>query len=108
GLRDQLAADGALVVSSPNLTALYRILSIAFGNAHILDVPVDQTQHPGVYGHQRLYGRWDIDQLAALSGMRVDKWRWLDWDRGFIDRSSLRAEGRQIAHRLGTTNADRD
>jgi Methyltransferase domain len=101
-LRDQLAPNGALVVSSPNLSALYRILSVAFGNGHIMDVPVDQVQHPGVYGHQRLYGRWDVEQLAAVAGMRIDRWEWLEWDRGFIDRFSLR-----VAQRVGSKLVDR-
>jgi SAM-dependent methyltransferase len=107
GLRDQLAPGGALVVSSPNLTALYRVLSVAFGNAHIMDVPVDQTQHPGVYGHQRLYSRWDLVQLAALAGMRIDRWEWLEWDRGFIDRATIRGKALYLAQRAGSVVADR-
>jgi 2-polyprenyl-3-methyl-5-hydroxy-6-metoxy-1,4-benzoquinol methylase len=106
-LREQLAPGGALIVSSPNLSALYRILSVAFGNGHIMDVPVDQTQHPGVYGHQRIYGRWDIEQLAAVAGMRVDRWEWLEWDRGFIERSSLRGRLLVVAQRVGSKLVDR-
>jgi SAM-dependent methyltransferase len=106
-LRDQLTRGGALVVSSPNLSALYRILSLAFGNGHIMDVPVDQVQHPGVYGHQRLYGRWDVEQLAAVAGLRVDRWEWLEWDRGFIERSSLRGALLAGAQRVGSKLVDR-
>jgi len=106
-LRDQLAPGGVLVVSSPNLTALYRVLSLAFGNAHIMDVPVDQAQHPGVYGHQRLYGRPDLEQLAAQAGMRIDAWEWLEWDRGFIDRSTIRGKMLAIAQQAGSKAVSR-
>ena len=103
-LRGLLTPGGRIVVSSPNLAALYRIASLAFGSGHVMDTPVDAPQHPGVYGHMRLYVRSDIHRLAAQGGLRVEDWRWLEWERGFIDRSTLRGRllygGQGIASRL--------
>jgi SAM-dependent methyltransferase len=89
-LRDLLTPDGRLVVSSPNLTAFYRIASLAFGRGRIMDIPVDVERHPGVYGHMRVYSRGEVEQLAAQAGLRVADWRWSEWERGFIDATSWR------------------
>jgi len=89
-LRDLVAPGGRIIVSSPNLSAFYRIATLAFGHGHVMDVPTEVPHHPGVYGHMRLYGRGDMDGLAAQCGLRVTDWRWLEWERGFIDRATLR------------------
>ena len=103
-LRGLVAPGGRIVVSSPNLGAFYRIASLAFGNGHVMDTPVDVAFHPGVYGHMRLYGRSDMYRLAAQGGLRVADWRWLQWDRGFIDRSTARGRllhgGQALASRV--------
>lgn len=103
-LRGLVAPDGRIVVSSPNLAAFFRIASLAFGNGHVMDTPADVAYHPGVYGHMRLYARSDIYRLAAHAGLRVADWRWLEWDRGSIDRSTARGKflygGQAIASRL--------
>ena len=103
-LHGLIAPGGRIVVSSPNLGAFFRIASLAFGNGHVMDTPVDVAYHPGVYGHMRLYVRSDIFGLAAQAGLRVADWRWLQWDRGFIDTSTTRGKllygGQAIASRL--------
>jgi SAM-dependent methyltransferase len=103
-LRGLVAPGGRIVVSSPNLGAFFRIASLAFGKGHVMDTPVDVAIHPGVYGHMRLYGRNDICLLAGAAGLRVSDWRWLNWDRGFIDRSTARGKvlyrGQAIASRV--------
>jgi SAM-dependent methyltransferase len=86
-LRELLAPGGRLIVSSPNLGAFYRIASLAIGHGHVMDISGEIEQHPGVYGHQRLYTRSDVDLLAVHCGCRVATWKWLEWERGLIGRS---------------------
>lgn len=103
-LRELLAPDGRIVMSSPNLSAFYRLASLAFGSGHVMDTPSDVEQHPGVYGHLRIYNRDDVDRLAGQAGLRLVDWRWSDWEIGMIAtpgwRGNLLRAGQGVASRI--------
>jgi hypothetical protein len=86
-LRSQLADTGRLVISSTNLAAFVRIASLAFGNGAVMDPPIPRGY---AHGHIRLYTRHDMQVLAAHAGMRIAEWRYLNWERVYIGRTSLR------------------
>jgi hypothetical protein len=86
-LRDQLADDGRLVISSTNLAAFVRVASLAFGSGAVMDPPISLGYGNG---HIRLYTRHDMQVLADRAGMRMAEWRYLNWERTYIGRTSLR------------------
>ena len=89
-LRGQLANEGRLVVSSPNLAAFVRVASLAFGNGAVMAPPVTRGW---AHGHIRLYTRHDMQVLVEHAGMQIEEWRFLNWERVYIGRSSLRRAG---------------
>jgi SAM-dependent methyltransferase len=99
-----LRPGGRLVISSPNLPAFSRLAILAFGRGAIFEPPTPLEYVGGTYGHIRLYARSDVEQLAVSAGLRVAEWRFLNWERVFIPRDSLRERllhaGQAIAPRL--------
>jgi SAM-dependent methyltransferase len=90
-----LREGGRLVISSPNLPAFCRLVSLAFGRGAIqaLAVPLDYAG--GTYGHIRLYGRNDVEELMSETGLVLAGWRFLNWERVFLPRDS---PGRRLMH----------
>ncbi len=86
-LRGQLADTGRLVISSTNLAAFVRVASLAFGNGAVMDPPLPRGY---THGHIRLYTRHDMQALVEHAGMRIDDWRFLNWERVYIGRAGLR------------------
>jgi SAM-dependent methyltransferase len=88
-LRDQLADGGRLVISSTNLAAFVRIVSLAFGNGQVMEPPVRRGWGRG---HIRLYTRSDMEVLLDRTGMRLAEWRYLNCERVYIGRAGLRGK----------------
>jgi len=86
-LRGQLADTGRLVISSTNLAAFVRIASLAFGNGAVMDPPLPQGY---AHGHIRLYTRHDMEALIGHAGMRITDWRYVNWERIYIGRATIR------------------
>jgi SAM-dependent methyltransferase len=86
-LRNQLADAGRLVISSTNLAAFVRVASLAFGSGDVMAVPVSRGWG---HGHIRLYTRHDMQVLLEHAGMRIVEWRYLNWERIYVGRTSLR------------------
>ena len=84
-----LRPGGRLVVSSSNLPAFYRVATLAAGRGLIFDPPLPLGYAGGTYGHLRLYGRADMEILLDHAGLDLVHWRYLNWERVFIERSSL-------------------
>ena len=84
-----LAPGGRLVVSSSNLPAFYRLAALAAGRGVIFDPPLPLAAAGGTYGHLRLYGRGDMEILLDHVGLELVEWRYLNWERIFIDRSTM-------------------
>jgi SAM-dependent methyltransferase len=90
-----LRPGGRLVISSPNLPAFCRLASLAFGRGAIQAAAVPLEYAGGTYGHIRLYGRVDIEELMAETGLRLADWRFLNWEQVFLPRDSL---GRRLMY----------
>jgi len=90
-----LRPGGRLVISSPNLPAFCRLASLAFGRGAIQAPAVPLEYAGGTYGHIRLYGRVDVEQLMAETGLRLAEWRFLNWELVFLPRDSM---GRRVMH----------
>jgi SAM-dependent methyltransferase len=90
-----LRPGGRLVISSPNLPAFCRLASLAFGRGAIQAPAVPLEYAGGTYGHIRLYGRVDVEELMAETGLRLAEWRFLNWELTFLPRDSI---GRRVMH----------
>lgn len=77
-----LAPGGRLVITSPNLAAFYRIISLTFGRGEIFDPPW-LIEGYGFYGHIHLYGHADMERLLERVGLRIIEWRYTDWESVF-------------------------
>ena len=80
---------GRLVMSSTNLPAFIRVASLALGRGNIFDPPFPLDYAGGTYGHIRLYGKADIAILVDRLGLDMAEWRFLNWERDFLDRDTL-------------------
>lgn len=104
GLGDRLADGGVVVVTSPNLRSFHRRVSFAVGRGRVLDVPVPLQEADGTLGHVRLYGRAEVEELAAAAGLRVVHWEYADWESGLLagagTRGRLMRWGQRVAGRL--------
>ncbi|MDQ6921229.1 MAG: class I SAM-dependent methyltransferase [Candidatus Dormibacteraeota bacterium] len=90
-----LKPGGRLVISSPNLPAFCRLASLAFGRGAIQAAAVPLEYAGGTYGHIRLYGRVDVEELMSETGLRLADWRFLNWEQVFLPRDSL---GRRLMY----------
>jgi SAM-dependent methyltransferase len=90
-----LRPGGRLVISSPNLPAFCRLASLAFGRGAIQAAAVPLEYAGGTYGHIRLYGRVDMEELMSETGLRLADWRFLNWEQVFLPRDSL---GRRLMY----------
>lgn len=90
-----LRPGGRLVISSPNLAAFCRLASLAFGRGAIQAAAVPLEYAGGTYGHIRLYGRVDMEELTVETGLRLAEWRFLNWEQVFLPRDSL---GRRLMY----------
>jgi hypothetical protein len=82
-------------MTSPNLPALYRICSLAFGRGMILDAPIPLEWAGQTYGHIRLYGRADIEILMAHVGVDIVEWKFLNVEHVYLPRDTA---GRQALY----------
>jgi SAM-dependent methyltransferase len=87
-LVSRLAPGGRLIVTSPNLPALYRIFSLACGRGKILDAPIPLEWAGQTYGHLRLYGRADIDILMEHAGLEIVDWKFLNFEHVYLPRDT--------------------
>jgi SAM-dependent methyltransferase len=94
-LVSRLAPRGRLIVTSPNLPALYRIFSLAFGRGEILDAPIPFEWAGQTYGHLRLYGRADVDILMEHLGLEIVEWKFLNFEHVYLPRDT---PGRRALH----------
>ena len=99
-LGERLVADGVLVVTSPNLRSFHRRVSFALGRGRVLDPPLPLDEADGTLGHVRLYGRTEIEELAAAGGLEVVHWEYADWESELFAGGSLRARLRGGGQRL--------
>ena len=69
-VRERLDPQGVAVITSPNLSALFRIASLVVGDGQIFDPPIalDTT---GTYPHLRIYGRADLERIVAAAGLQL-------------------------------------
>jgi hypothetical protein len=84
----KLTTRGRLIITSTNLPALYRIVSLAVGRGEILDAPIPLERAGQTYGHIRLYGRVDMDKLLKHAGLEIVEWRFLNWEHVFMPRDT--------------------
>jgi len=84
----RLSKGGCLVLSSPNLSALYRIASLTFGKGEIFSPALPLAYAPGMYGHIRLYGKADLLTLMDYAKLKIDKWTYLNWEVGYMPHSA--------------------
>jgi hypothetical protein len=91
----KLTIRGRLVITSTNLPALYRIVSLAVGRGEVLDVPIPLDRAGQTYGHIRLYGRVDMDKLIKHAGLEIIEWRFLNWEHVFMSRDT---HSRRLLH----------
>ena len=87
-LASRLSKGGCLILSSPNLPALYRIASLAFGRGEIFNPPLPLAYAPETYGHIRLYGKADLLTLMDYAKLKIDKWTYLNWEVGYVPHSA--------------------
>jgi 2-polyprenyl-3-methyl-5-hydroxy-6-metoxy-1,4-benzoquinol methylase len=90
--RERLTPEGVLVMSSTNLSAFLRVASLAFGHGAVQSPAIPLDYATDTYGHIRLYDRHDIEILVAHTGLHLASWRYLNWERIFIERGSLRGK----------------
>lgn len=105
GLVERLRPRGILVVSSPNLQSFHRRASLALGSGRIFDLPIPLDYADGTYGHLRLYGRAEVEELFAHAGLELAHWEYVNWESLFIVSSGvkgalLRAGQRLLPHAL--------
>ena len=58
-----------------------------FRNGAVMDPPLPQGY---AHGHIRLYTRHDMQALLEHAGLRITDWRYVNWERIYIGRTTLR------------------
>jgi 2-polyprenyl-3-methyl-5-hydroxy-6-metoxy-1,4-benzoquinol methylase len=97
GLAGRVAEGGVLVLSSPNLQSFHRRVSFALGGGRLFDSPVPLPEADGTFGHLRLYGRAELEELLEGAGLALVHWEYGDWDAEFIGGALLRRAQRLAA-----------
>lgn len=100
GLVERLSGGGVLVASSPNLQSFHRRASLALGSGRIFDLPIPLDYADGTFGHLRLYGRAEVEELFAHVGLEVAHWEYVDWESLFIVSSGLKGALLRAGQRL--------
>jgi hypothetical protein len=94
-LAARLTPRGRLIITSANLPALYRIVSLAIGRGEILSPPIPLPWAGHTYGHLRLYGRVDMDVLLKHVGLEIVEWQYSNWEHVFMSTDS---RSRRLLH----------
>jgi SAM-dependent methyltransferase len=94
-LATRLKARGHLIITSANLPALYRIVSLAVGRGEVFSPPIPLDWAGQTYGHLRLYGRVDMDILLKHAGLEIVEWQYSNWEHVFMSTDS---RSRRLLH----------